>query len=196
MPKPRWNKPAFASSSQSFENAPASESSFDVLQDYEIPHSNFVSFFSEITTISQETADQYPVIARAVSFLRSPPNKPGQEIARLMCLFYIAVIFKHAKRSEYDLSWLNDSLAMTEQIWSNSIETLRWLLLQGMGRGPEIPESLARTEKLAELAKLLKENSWRRMEDRYLKLLLDGSPNGIENAPWNSNIFEGDSDVD
>lgn len=113
-----------------------------------------------------------------------------------MCLFYIAVIFKHAKRSEYDLSWLNDSLAMTEQIWSNSIETLRWLLLQGMGRGPEIPESLARTEKLAELAKLLKENSWRRMEDRYLKLLLDGSPNGIENAPWNSNIFEGDSDVD
>jgi hypothetical protein len=84
---------------------------------------------------------------------------------------------------------------MTEQIWTNSVETLRWMLLQGMGRGPEVPESLRRTDKLAEVARLLQENSWRRLEDRYCTLLLDGSPNGIENAPWNSNIFE-DTDDD
>jgi hypothetical protein len=188
MPKPSWNKPTFASSPQ-YEPEPASGSSFDVLRDYEIPHSNFVSFFSEITTVSPETSNRYPAIARAIYSLRSE-KKPGQDVSRLICLFYIAVIFKHAKRSNYDLSWLNDSLEMTETIWSNSVETLRWLLLQGMGRGPEAPESLARTEKLAEVASLLKENSWRRLEDRYSKLLLDGTPNGSENAPWNSNIFE------
>jgi hypothetical protein len=194
MPRPRWNKPSFASSSeQSLENPPISEESFNVLKDYEIPHSNFVSFFSEITTISQQTAHQYPSIARAVAYLRSPPTRLGQEISRLVCLFYIAVIFKHAHRSHFDLSWLNDSLAMTEQIWSNCVETLRWLLLQGMGRGPEVPESLVRTEKLAEVARLLKENSWRRLEDRYCTLLLDG-PNGVGNAPWNSNTFENSDD--
>ena len=188
MAKPRWNKPAFATPSQ-YENKPSSEPSFDVLQDYEEPHSNFVSFFSEITTVSLETTERYPAITRAIFLLRSTTT-PGQEVARLICLFYIAVIFKHAHRSHYDLSWLNDSLSMTEQIWTNHVETLRWLLLQGMGRGPEAPESLKRTEKLAEVARLLQENSWRRLEDRYCTLLLDGRPNGIENAPWNSNIFE------
>ena len=188
MPKPRWNKPTFASPSQ-YQTDPAYEAPFNVLQDFEVPHSNFVSFFAEITTVSPETSERYPTITRAILLLRSTTT-PGQEVARLICLFYIAVIFKHAQRSHYDLSWLNDSLAMTEQIWTNSVETLRWLLLHGMGRGPEVPESLARTEKLAELARLLQENSWRRLEDQYCTLLLDGSPNGIENAPWNSNIFE------
>jgi hypothetical protein len=125
-----------------------------VLQDYEVPHSNFVSFFSEITTVSPETSERYPTITRAIFLLRST-TRPGQEVARLICLFYIAVIFKHAHGSHYDLSWLNDSLAMTEHIWANSVGTLRWLLLQGMSQGPEVPESLARTEKLAELARLL-----------------------------------------
>jgi hypothetical protein len=194
MQKPRWNKRAFASHGQNLEDHPATGNTFDVLQDYEMPHSNFVSFFSDITTISQGRAGQYSTIEEAITFLRSPPTQPSQKIARIICLFYIAVIFKHAHRSHYDLSWLNDSLSMTEQIWSNSVETLRWLLLQGMGRGPEIPESLARTEKLADVANLLKENSWRRMEDRYSNLLLDGSPNGNENAPWNSNIFGNEED--
>jgi len=135
-----------------------------------------------------------PTIEKAVAFLHSPPNQLSQKIARIICLFYIAVIFKHAHRSDYDLSWLNDSLAMTETIWSNSVETLRWLLLQGMGRGPEVPESLARTEKLVKVARLLKENSWRRLEDRYSNLLLDGSSSGNENAPWNSNIFANGDD--
>ena len=188
MPKPRWNKPAFSAPSQDQANPP-SDASFDVLQDFEIPHSNFVSFFSEITTVSPETAERYPFITKAIMLLRTA-TKPGQEVSRVICLFYIAIIFKHAHRSHFDLSWLNDSLAMTEQIWTNSVETLRWLLLQGMGRGPEAPESLARTEKLAEVARLLQENSWRRLEAQYCALLLDGSPNGAENAPWNSNIFE------
>ncbi|KAG0649025.1 hypothetical protein D0Z07_5028 [Hyphodiscus hymeniophilus] len=186
---PRWNKPAFTSPEQIIEDSSTSENTFNVLQDYELPHSNFVNFFSDITTINQDMVGQYPSVEKAVTFLRSSSEQPHQKIARVMCLFYIAIIFKHAHRSHFDLSWLNDSLSMTEQIWSNSVETLRWMLLQGMGRGPEVPESLARTEKLAEVARLLKENSWRRLEDRYSNLLLDGTPNGNENAPWNSNIF-------
>lgn len=184
----------FASHSP-YEPDPISEQSFDVLQDYAEPHSNFVSFFAEITTVSPETTERYPAITRAILQLRSTTTT-GQEVARLICLFYIAVIFKHAHRSHYDLSWLSDSLEMTEHIWINSVETLRWMLLQGMGRGPKVPESLRRTEKLAEMARMLQVNSWRRMEDRYCTLLLDGSPNGIENAPWNSNLFDDDDDDD
>ena len=111
-----------------------------------------------------------------------------------MCLFYIAVIFKHSHRSRFDLSWLNDSLTITEQVWSNSVETLRWMLLQGMVRGPEVPESLARTENLAEVARLLTRNSWRRLEDRFSNILLDGSTKGNENAPWDSDMFGGGRD--
>jgi hypothetical protein len=190
---PRWNNPAFGEASRSASD-PTPDELFDMEQDYVSLHSNFVNFFEEITIVNEAITYHYAGIARAISLLQFAKNEE-QEVARIVCLFYIAFIFKHAQRTDYDLSWLDKSLAMTEHIWKDSMGTLRWMLLQGMGRGPRVPESLARTEKLAELASLLQESSWRRLEDRYCALLLDGSPNGIENAPWNSNFFADSDDT-
>jgi hypothetical protein len=78
---------------------------------------------------------------------------------------------------------------MTEPVWRNSLESLRWLLLQGMGRGPEDAEQMQRTERLAEVAALLKEYSWRSMEDRLLNILLGERVDEGGGMSWDSRLF-------
>ena len=171
MPIPRWNSPEFA---QDFDE-----------ENYEIPHSNFVNFFQDIKTDTLNIRHQYPAIARATVFLRSSHHSADNE-DRLMCLFYIAMILKDSNEGKYDPSWLNDSLQKTEHVWTNSVQSLRWLLLQGMGRGPEGPDAMSRTERLETVARALQEHSWRRMEDRLLSLILGPEERGdifMEDSP-------------
>jgi hypothetical protein len=153
-----------------------------IVSDFEKPHSDFLNFFDGIKVLEEEVVVRFPAITRAIGFLRLKQGTQREE-TRIKCLLYIAIIFKDSSRAHYDLSWLNKSLEMTEKVWKNSVESLRWLLLQGMGRGPENPESLKRTEKLSQVATLLEQYPWRRMEDRLLNILLGGS---MENAPGNS----------
>lgn len=149
------------------------ETLFNALHDFKQPHSNFLNFFDGVRVMGPETAAKFPVISRAIDFLQVSQGSELEE-TRLKCLFYIAIIFKASNRSQLDLSLLNDSLAMTEDIWTKSLESLRWLLLQGMGRGPKGQGSLQRTARLRELAGLLQEYPWRRMEDRLLNILFGG----------------------
>jgi len=162
MPAPHWNSPKFAQNSDE--------------EDYELPHSNFVNFFQDIQTDTLKIRHQYPAIARAIIFLRSSHHMSGTE-DRLMCLFYIAIILKETNEGKYDPRWLNDSLQKTEHVWTDSVQSLRWLLLQGMGRGPEGPGAMMRTERLERVARALQDHSWRRMEDRLLSLIV-GSEEG------------------
>jgi hypothetical protein len=175
---PRWKRPVF-----SFSASPTG--SPETVDDTEEPHSDFTNFFSDIHSVPPDIANQYPAINRATEFLHSlaqssdaswvAQNPAGpEEIARLMCLFYIATIMKGANRSHFNLLWLNDSLAQTEQVWKGSVEILRWLLLQGVGRGKGGFEDMERTEKLKEIAMLLNKSSYRNIEDRLLSVLVDG----------------------
>lgn len=186
MQRPRWISPVFSSPS-----SPPDSDSVDspisdfLLGDTEQPHSDFTNFFSDIHSVSPDVALQYPAINRATNFLHSlarssstsygeqPEPIGSHEIARLMCLFYIATIVKGANRSHFNLLWLNDSLARTEQVWNNSVEILRWLLVQGVGRGRGGHEDIERTERLKEVALLLNKSSYRSVEDRLLNVLVD-----------------------
>ena len=141
MSKPQWSKSAFAMSGPKLEDDSMPENTFDVLLDQEMPHSDFVNFFSDITTIDQEAVDHYPVIARAVAFVRAASDEQGQENARVMCLFYVAIIFKHASRLPHNQSWLDNYLSVTESSWGNCIESLRWLLRQAMCQSFGRPET-------------------------------------------------------
>jgi hypothetical protein len=188
LPKPRWNDPAFGPSGQPVAEPPVVlDTLFSSTNNFERPHSDFLNFFEDVRVVTQDISDIYPAIARAIGYLRSSPG-PELEETRLKCLFYIAVIFKDANVSRFDLSWLNVSLGMTENIWSNSVESLRWLLLQGMGRGPENREALERTEQLGQVARLLKDYPWRRIEDRLLDIILGRSSEKADTA-WDSRIF-------
>lgn len=173
LPIPKWNNPAFA---QDVDAA---------VEDCESPHSNFVNFFQDIRTDTLSIRHQYPAIARATVFLRSSHHSSDDE-DRLMCLFYIAIVLKDSNEGKYDPAWLNDSLQKTEYVWASSIQSLRWLLLQGMGRGPEGPDSMSRTERLENVAKALQKHPWRRMEDRLLSLILGSEQKGdifMEDTP-------------
>ena len=181
LPRPQWNRPEFGST----DPLPSY-----VADSYRKPHSDFLNFFDGVEVISDDIAEQYPSITRAIDFLRSL-GSGGNEEDRIKCLFYIAVILKDSNRGRYDLSLLDESLAMTEHVWSNNVSSLRWLLLQGMGRGPDDAANLKRAKKLGEVAKLLMEYPWRRMEDRLLGILLSGSVDG--DSSWNDSIFEDSS---
>jgi hypothetical protein len=156
---------------------------FNILHNFERPHSDFLNFFDGIRIVTPEVAERYPAISRTIDFLRASQG-PELEETRLKCLFYIAIRFKAASRAQFDLSLLNDSLELTEHVWRNSVDSLRWLLLQGMGCGPENQESLQRVEKLGEIAGLLKEYPWRRMEDRLLGILLGENYDGAESTSY------------
>jgi hypothetical protein len=174
MPVPSWNNPVFAQNVEP-----------NLEENYEAPHSNFVNFFQDIKTDTLNIRHQYPAIARATIFLRSSRHAADND-DRLMCLFYIAIIIKDSNHRHYDLSWLNDSLHKTEDVWTSSVQSLRWLLLQGMGRGPEEPGAMLRTQRLESAARGLKEHSWRRMEDRLLSLILGPEERGdifMEDSP-------------
>lgn len=160
MPLPRWNSPAFAQGLD-----------FSLEENFEIPHSDFINFFQDITIETMDIRHRYPAIARATVFLRSS-HDPADNEDRLMCLFYIALVLRSSKQGKYDPHWLNDSLQKTEDLWGTSIKSLRWLLLQGMGRGPEGPDAMSITGRLESVAKALQECPWRRMEDRLLSLIL------------------------
>jgi hypothetical protein len=184
MQTPRWRSTAFGSL-RAFE--PVDELAEADPAGTEMPHSDFTNFFSDIKSVSDDIGQQYPAIHRATNFLHSLAQSPNsssnvpqdsvksQEIARLMCLFYIATIVKGANRSHFNLLWLNDSLERTEQVWNNSVEILRWLLLQGVGRGKGGLEDVERTERLKEIAMLLNKSSYKRMEDRLLSVLVEAS---------------------
>lgn len=157
LPPPRWNDPAFAVG--------------DHVEDFERPHSDFINFFADIQTNTTNIRHLYPAIALVTIWLQSSP--PGvDDFDRLMCLFYIAIVLKDSNRTRFDLSWLNDSLQMTEDIWTSSIESLRWLLLQGMGRGPGGLSAIERTLRLEQVARMLKQSTWRGMEDRLVHSIL------------------------
>ncbi|RDW62359.1 hypothetical protein BP6252_11792 [Coleophoma cylindrospora] len=164
---PRWNDPVFAIGDQ--------------VDDFERPHSDFVNFFVDIQTNTTNIRHSYPAIARATIWLQSSPQGVNG-FDRLMCLFYIAIVLKDSNRTRFDLSWLNDSLQMTEDVWTSSIEGMRWLLLQGMGRGPEGLSTIERTLKLEQVARMMKENSWSRMESQLLNMILGGSPESSSGA--------------
>jgi len=187
MQRPRWKNPAFSSGSSPPEDAlTPSVQLDDVSEDTEQPHSDFTNFFSDIRSVSQDVAQKYPAIHRATNWLHSLAQSSTtllfgtrepvdqQEVARLMCLFYIATIVKGANRSHFNLLWLNDSLAQTEQAWNNSLEILRWLLLQGVGRGQGGQADVERTERLKKIALLLNKSSYRSIEDHLLTVLIDG----------------------
>lgn len=187
MRTPRWTSAAFSSHVLTPGDLPCRPSEpEDPVVDTKQPHSDFTNFFSDIHNVSPDVASQYPAINRATDFLHSlarksdntfiePPEAVGtEEIARLMCLFYIATIVKGANRSHFNLLWLNDSLATTEQAWNNSVEILRWLLLQGLGRGRGGSRDVERTERLKEIALLLNKSSYRNIEERLLNVLVDG----------------------
>lgn len=158
---------------------------------FERPHSDFLNFFEDVRVVTQGNTDRYAALARAIEYLRAPQIAELEE-TRLKCLFYFAIIFKDAHLSQFNLSWLNDSLEMTEPIWTTSLESLRWLLLQGMGRGPENLESLKHTEELRRVANLLAKYPWRRMEDRLLDIVLDRSLRE-QDISWRSRTFAGDN---
>ncbi|KAH8668128.1 hypothetical protein BGZ60DRAFT_43924 [Tricladium varicosporioides] len=176
MPLPQWNDPAFVNGTN-----PADEDNF------ERPHSDFINFFQDIQADTLNIRHRYPAIARAAVFLRAAqlPNTRNED--RLMCLFYIAIILKDASCRRFDLAWLDASLSKTEDIWSNSIYSLRWLLLQGMGRGPETPEAIERTRSLEKVVRVLKENQWQRMEDRLLSVIF--AEDNVSVQPYNVDDF-------
>ncbi|KAH8602107.1 hypothetical protein B0O99DRAFT_735571 [Bisporella sp. PMI_857] len=170
-PKPRWINPAFGTQvSGTIDNA----------QEPSSLHSEFLNFFDGIRISNEDILQDYPAIMKAVVFLSSSGNDDSTQQLRTKCLFYIAIILKESSRAHYSVSSLNKSLELTEYVWNNSVTSLRWLLLQGMGRGPNQSENLRRSTKLGEIALLLKEYPWRRMEDRLLSILLgrtlDGTP--------------------
>jgi hypothetical protein len=145
------------------------------------PHSKFLNVFSEIAVPGPEMVIDYPVIGRAIDFLKSlasPADEgeravPPQEIERLMCLVYISFVFKRYQNSRSHLEWLNGFLEMTEQVWLNSVPMLRWLLIQSVGKGPGALKDSQRTEQLAEVARRLNLSTYySSVEERYLGILV------------------------
>ena len=152
------------------------------------PNPNFINLFSEIESPEPDTLLQYPAIRRAMEFLRSlaqiPPfdsfhrHLPEQEIERLMCIVYISFAFTPTQNNRFNLELLNDFLETTEEVWSCSVFTLRWLLIQSVGKGPAGLKDAQRTGRLAEIARFLTSSSYNTLEKRYLDILVQ-EPNEV-----------------
>ncbi len=175
MPLPNWNKPIFSNSSTI--SLPSIET-----EDFSTPHSNFVNFFQDLDAcipFLHNQDSQYSSILAAIALLRTTSSSQlrtveviEEEEDRLMALFYIAIILKDSQNRHFDLSWLDTSLLMTQDVWSNSAKWLRWFLVQGMGRGPSNWNAIEKTKKLHSVANSLRENENMRMEDRLLNIII------------------------
>jgi hypothetical protein len=147
------------------------------------PHSKFINMFSEIAIPGPEVTIQYPAIGRAMEYLRSVAedsaseysDKPllPQEIERLTCMVYISFACTRSLHTWFDLSLLNELLERTEEVWVCSVSSLRWLLTQSVGKGPDGLRDTQRTGRLAEISRLLTWSSYSNLERRYLDILLE-----------------------
>jgi len=154
-------------------------------EDFSRPHSDFINFFQNLDPSIPDLDIHYPFISRTITFLRSA-NIPAKDEDRFMCLVHIAIILKTSINRGSDLRWLNESLKVTEGVWSKSIASLRWLLLQGMGRGPFSQSAMKMTERLEVVANQLRENEERKMEHRLLGIVMGAQ--GQMDRSWNTEV--------
>jgi hypothetical protein len=191
LESPQWNDSIFATPIMIEQAQPSNE-----ITTVTKLHSDFIDFFSSLAPPEERLLNLYPVIGRVMSLVGRPfPEGSSEALSneepRLMSLFYVAVMLKNSQRSHADLQWLNDFLAMTEQVWTNSVEMLRWLLKQITGHGREGPRSVQDMELLNKIGAALKWSPWRRMEDRLLNILMGGAEGAMHDALWNGDVFSG-----
>jgi hypothetical protein len=170
----------------------------------------FVGFFNYLKNIgpgsgiSGSAGDcRYPSIMLALWTLAnfskftmdiSPPYPVYmEEVLRLACLFYFAIILTDSlespKESENDVEELEKSLLQNEDVWSSSIQALIFVLIQGRCLGLENPRRTKHLIELMDTSSLLSLSSWTRVKETLLDTLC-GIP--VERSPsisWNENLL-------